>query len=97
MIMEKEQLYGFTDKIVECLQHENAVKQVYELQKVVQEIWMGESKTGHKITTGQFSMTDHAPDKIWIQKETGVYAGEGSEFSKGFFDKFLSDFFDKYM
>ncbi len=45
-----------------------------------------------KITTGQFSITDISEEKILIEKD-----GEGSEFSKGFFDKFLGDFFDKYM
>lgn len=37
--MEQQKIYDYTDKIVECLQHKNAVKQVYELQKVVVEIW----------------------------------------------------------
>ncbi len=50
-----------------------------------------------KITTGRFSITDISKDKIWIMKESGKDAGEGSEFSKGFFDTFLSNFFDKYM
>ncbi len=95
--MEKEKLFKFTDKVVESILHKNRVKQVYELQKVIQEIWYDGSTSGQKITTGQFSITDISKDKIWIMKETGKDAGEGSEFSKGFFDNFLSNFFDKYM
>ncbi len=37
--MEKEKLYSFTDKVVESILHKKAIKQVYELQKVITEIW----------------------------------------------------------
>ncbi len=56
-----------------------------------------EKEKPQKVTTGTFSITDISKDKIWIMRESGEYTGEGSEFSKGFFDQFLSDFFDKYM
>lgn len=39
MELAKEKLYQFTNKIAEALQHRNVVKQVYEIQEVVKEIW----------------------------------------------------------
>lgn len=37
--MKKERIYEYTDKIAEAMLHKNAIKQVYEIQKIVREIW----------------------------------------------------------
>jgi hypothetical protein len=100
MKMEKEKLYDFTDKIVECFQHKNAIKQVYDIQETIKEIW-NDGIIQNKCECTEFQSCEKcakktewkdpllfppdSPEEYWILDTRNNSIKEGIHHKKGIF------------